>query len=92
MVTLPRTYLQICTRCTKLIQKKPILNARIESNGFEDIGQKNGLDIASSLKNMQRRMPSRYPGVIFCTKIFHPGLRLKLLSKVSILAWCGTTA
>ena len=89
MVTLPRIYQLICMRCTKLIQRKPILNARIESNGFEDIGQKSGSDIASSPRNMQRRMPSRHPGVIFCTEIFHQEIKLKLLSKASILAWCA---
>ena len=85
----PKICRQICTNYTRQTLKKPMVNARIESNGFEDIGQKSGSDTASSPRNMQRRMPSRHPGMILCTEIFHPGIRLKLLSKASILAWCA---
>ena len=87
MVTLQMICLLICMSSTKLILRKPIPTARIESSGFKDIGLKNGSNTASSLKNMQGKMPSRHPGEILCTKIFNPGLFPKPSNENSILAW-----
>ena len=87
MVTLQRICLLICMSCTKLIPRKPIPAARIKSSGFEDIGLKNGSNTASSLKNMQRKMPSRDLGVISSIEAFNPRAELKPLNKASIHAW-----
>ena len=37
--------------------KRPMENTRTESNGFEDIGQRNGSSADSSPRSMLRRMP-----------------------------------
>ena len=52
--------------------EEPMENARTESNGFEDIGQRNGSSTDSSPTNMLRRVPSRAHGEISYTKVFSP--------------------
>ena len=76
-------------KCTRPILKRITISGKLKSNGFEDIGQSNGSSTGSWPRNMLKRMPSSDPGEIFCTIIFNPGPRLKLLSKASILAWCA---
>ena len=64
-----------------------MVNARLESSGFEDIGQRNGTSIDSPLLSMLRRMPSSDLGEISYTKIFNPSPSPKPLLKASTLAW-----
>ena len=68
----PRICHQICMRCTRLTLKKPMVNAKLESNGFEDIGLKSGTSTDFSRLSMLRRMPSSSPGETYYTKSLQP--------------------
>ena len=82
-----RIYLLIYMNCTSQIPRKAMASPRPESNGFKDIGQKNGLSTDSSLQSMLKRTPSSAHGEIFCTGICSQSRSVKPLPKASTHAW-----
>ena len=56
-------------------------SARPESNGFEDIGQKNGSSTDLSPQSMLKRTPSSAHGVIFCYRNLQPKSKSKAIAQ-----------